>query len=144
MYENEIDLLDLPNEILFFIFKKLENIHVLYSFLGDNNQRLDAIVQDQMFTANLDFISISNSTGEICSITNSIFNRFHYSILPKIHENIKSVSIESNSIEQILCATVYPNLTELKLNNLNKSIVSQYFIGKEISVCYLLLFIYLI
>jgi hypothetical protein len=87
MYENEIDLLDLPNEILFFIFKKLENIHVLYSFLGDNNQRLDAIVQDQMFTTNLDFISISNSTDEICSITNSIFNRFHYSILPKIHEN---------------------------------------------------------
>lgn len=50
----------------------------------------------------------------------------------------KSVSIESNSIEQILCATIYPNLTELKLNNLNKSIVLQYFIGKEISVCYVI------
>lgn len=134
MYENEVHLLDLPNEILYFIFKKLDNIHVLYSFLGSNNERLNAIVQDEMFTTNLDFLSISNSTDENCStIIDSIFNRFHCSILPKIHQNIKSLSIESNAIKRILCAAVYSNLTELKLFNMNKVIASQIFIGKRFS-----------
>jgi len=110
--------------------KKLDNIDVLYSLLGINNQRLEIIAQEQIFTNTLNFVSISQSTDEISSISSSILNRFCSSILPKIHQNIKSLILESGSMECILRAGNYPNLTELKLFNLNKAIVSRYFMGK--------------
>ncbi len=50
MSGHKAHLLDLPNEILFFILKKLENVDVLYSLLGINNQRLDIITQEPIFS----------------------------------------------------------------------------------------------
>ena len=37
---DNVQLFDLPNEILFLILKKLDNTDVLYSLLGINNLRL--------------------------------------------------------------------------------------------------------
>ena len=134
MNQHNVHLLDLPNEILFFILKKLNNIDVLYSLLDIDNQRLDIIAQDQIFTNILNFVSISQSTNEISSISGSILDRFCVDILPRIHENVKSLTVESVSMECILRAGNYPNLTELKLFNFNKAIVSRYFMGK-IFIC---------
>jgi hypothetical protein len=116
--------------MLFLILKKLENIDVLYSLLGINNQRLDIIAQEQIFSNILNFVSMSQSTDEISSISDSILNQFCISILPRIHRNVKSLILESGSMECILGASHYPNLTELKLFNFNKAIVSRYFMGK--------------
>ncbi|CAF3591661.1 unnamed protein product [Rotaria sp. Silwood1] len=129
MNQHNVHFLDLPNEILFFILKKLDNIHVLYSLLGINNQRLHIIAQEQIFTNILNFVSISQSTDEIFS---TILNRFCTSILPIIHKNIKSIIVDSNSMEYILRASNYPNLTELKLFNFNKTIVSRYFMDDSL------------
>jgi hypothetical protein len=134
MNQRSFHLLHLPNEILFLILKKLDNINVLHSLLGINNQRLEIIAQEQIFTNILNFVSISQSTDEISSISSSILNRFCISILPKIHQNVKSLILESGSMECILRAGNYPNLTQLKLFNLNKAIVSRYFMGK-IFIC---------
>ncbi|CAF4057254.1 unnamed protein product [Rotaria sp. Silwood1] len=123
-------LLDLPNEILFLILRKLENIDVLYSLMNINNQRLHDIVQDQVFTNILNFVLVLQSTDEISSISGSILDRFCVDILPRIHENVKSLTVDSVSMERILGAGNYPNLTEFKLYNFNKSIVSHYFTGK--------------
>ncbi|CAF3672351.1 unnamed protein product [Rotaria sp. Silwood1] len=128
MNQHNIRLLDLPNEILFLILKKLDNIDVLYSLLGINNQRLNIIAQEQNFTNILNFVSISQSTDEISSISAAILNRFCIDILPRIHKNVKSLSIESIYLEYILGAGHYPNLTELKLFNLNKEIFLRYLI----------------
>jgi hypothetical protein len=130
MNRNIVHLLDLPNEILFIILKKLDNVDVLYSLLGINNQRLELIAQEQIFTNILNFVSKSQSTDEISSISSTILDRFCISILPKIYENIKSLIIESGSMEHIFRAGNYPNLTKLQIFNFNKSIVSKYFIGK--------------
>jgi hypothetical protein len=130
MTQHRIHLLDLPNEILFLILKKLENVDVLYSLLGINNQRLDIIAQEQIFTNTLNFVSISQSNDEICSISDSILDRFCISILPRIQENVKSLIIESDSMECILRAGIYLNLTELKIFNFNNAIASRYFMGK--------------
>jgi hypothetical protein len=130
MNQHNVHLLDLPNEILFFILKKLNNIDVLYSLLDIDNQRLDIIAQDQIFTNILNFVSISQSTNEISSISDSILDRFCDYILPRVHDNIKSLTVESVSMECILRARNYPNLTELKLYNFNKATVSRYFMGK--------------
>jgi hypothetical protein len=130
MNQHNVELLDLPNEILFLILKKLDNIDVLHSLMGINNQRLDIIVQNQTFTNNLNFVSIL-SNSDISSISDLIVDRFCSDILPKIHHNIKSLTLESASMERILLATSYPNLARLKLFNINQQIVSHYFKSKN-------------
>ncbi len=130
MNQHNVHLLDLPNEILFLILRKLGNVDVLYSLLGINNQRLEIVAQQEIFTNILNFVSISRSTDEIASIPVSILVRFCASILPRIHINVKTLILESSSMERILHAATYPNLTELNIFNFNKTIVSRYFMGK--------------
>ena len=123
-------LLDLPNEILFLIFKKLDNIDVLYSLLDINNQQLDILAQQQIFSTILNLVSKSETNDQICSIPNSMLDRFCVSILPRVHQNIKSLTVVPSSIEDVLRVGDYPNLTELKLVNFNKEALSRHFISK--------------
>ncbi|CAM4841158.1 unnamed protein product [Rotaria magnacalcarata] len=108
MNEHNVHLLALPNEILFLILKKLDNIDVLYSLLGINNQRLDIIAQQQ------------------------IFNRFCVDILPRVHQNVISLIVEFGSLECILRVGNYPNLTELQLFNFNKAVISRCFMDDSL------------
>ncbi|CAF3342448.1 unnamed protein product [Rotaria sp. Silwood2] len=94
-------------------------MNVLYSLLDVNNQRLDIIAQEQIFTNNLNFV-LTLSNDEISPISDSIFDRFGFNILPRIHHNVKSLTLESASMERILRVADYPNLTKLKLFNFNK------------------------
>ena len=130
MNQHTVHLLDLPDEILFLILKKLENVNVLYSLLGTNNQRLEILALEQIFSSILNFVSISQSTNETSSISDSILDRFCIGIIPRIHKNVKSLIVESISMKRILRAGIYPNLIELKIFNFNKAIVSRYFMGK--------------
>ncbi|CAF3387836.1 unnamed protein product [Rotaria sp. Silwood2] len=125
---SNVGLLDLPNEILFIILKKLDNMDVLYSLLDVGNQRLKMIVQKKMFTKTLNLV-VTTSFDDILSITDSILDRFCINILPKINLNVKSLILESGSMERILLAADYPNLVELKLFNFNDKIVLHYFRG---------------
>ncbi len=50
MNQSDIHFLDLSNEILLIILKKLDNIDVLYSLFGINNKRLDILAQDDVFS----------------------------------------------------------------------------------------------
>jgi hypothetical protein len=61
-----------------------------------------------------------------------MLNQFYTSILPKIDHNIETLVLEPSSMENILLAANYPNLSEIKIFNFNKSIVSRYFTGKLI------------
>jgi len=61
MNQSNVGLLDLPNEILLIILKKLNNMHVLYSLLAVDNQRLDILAQENTFTNTLNF-------GSFCSL----------------------------------------------------------------------------
>lgn len=130
MNSHQRHLLDLPNEILYLIFKKLNNIDVLYSLLDIDNQRLDILAQQQMFSTILNFVSPSEINEQICSISDSMLNRFSVSILPRVHKNVKSLIVEPISMECILRAGAYPNLTELKVFNFNKEFVSRHFTSK--------------
>ncbi|CAF2881307.1 unnamed protein product [Rotaria sp. Silwood2] len=124
MNEHNIHPLDLPNEILFLILKILDKIDVLFSLLGINNQRLDIIAQEQIFINLFNFVSSSQSADEISSIPGLVLDRFCIDILPRVHQNVKSLILEPVSLECILRAGSYPNLTELRLFNFSKTVVS--------------------
>ncbi|CAF3475243.1 unnamed protein product [Rotaria socialis] len=133
MNQYDLHLLDLPNEIIFIILNKLNNRDVLYSLLGiDNSQRLHIIAQDKIVTNILNFVSIS-STSDISSISNRKLDRFCNEILPQIHRSVNCLVPESVSIERILLAAEYPNLTQLRIFNVKEEIVSRYFKGNELT-----------
>jgi hypothetical protein len=115
-----MNLLTLPNEILLIILKKLDNMDVIYSLLGNRIERLELLAQDEIFTNTLNFVSTNDS----------IIDRFSMSILPRIQSNIKYLIVDGMTMSHVLFATDYPNLTKLKIFKFNQDIVSRYFTGK--------------
>ncbi|UJR11114.1 hypothetical protein I4U23_015296 [Adineta vaga] len=99
---SDVQLTDLPDEILQMIFKKLTNIEVLYSLL-DVNKRLHSLANDSFFTEHLTFLV--HSVNEI---------------LPNIHSKIKWLNLEPLSMRDILSATDYPNLHGLTLLHIER------------------------
>jgi hypothetical protein len=125
---SSVHLLDLPNEMLFNILKKLDNADVLYSLLGIKNERLEKIIQDEFFSNTLNIALITRNT----TIINSILDRFCDYILPRIYFNVKCLIVEPESMERILLATPYPNLTELKIFNFQHDSSIHYFTSKQV------------
>ncbi|CAF1444063.1 unnamed protein product [Rotaria sordida] len=107
-----VQLIDLPDEILMIILKKLSNVLVLYSLI-DVNKRLNTIVCDSTFTSHLTLMRYF-SDDCIYPLPDLMLGRF-LQILPEIHHNIKWLNLESSSMERILLATNYPNLYGLGL-----------------------------
>ncbi|CAF1322719.1 unnamed protein product [Rotaria sordida] len=104
-------------------------MNVLYSLLDVDNQRLDIIAQENIFTNTLNFV-LTTFTNDISSISNAIVDRFCIHILPRIHHNVKCLIVDSVFMERILRTADYPNLTELKLFSFNGKIASRYFTDK--------------
>ena len=123
-----IQLNDLPDEILIYIFKKLSNVKVLYSLSGVN-KRLNKIVHDFVFTNDLSLL-MSTSDDGVYSLSDQILNRFCLYILPKIHQKIQWLHLESRSMERILCTTNYPNLYAISLHNIQAKTARDLFTGK--------------
>ncbi|CAF2018155.1 unnamed protein product [Rotaria magnacalcarata] len=118
MNRSSIHLLDLPDEILLIILKKLNNIDVLYSLLDINNGRLNILAQENTFINTVKFITID----DMCLI-----DRFCSDILPRIHQNVKCFIIDPVFMERILLATTYPNLNKLEIFHFQQQIVLNYF-----------------
>ncbi|CAF1019718.1 unnamed protein product [Rotaria sordida] len=114
-----IGLSDLPAEILMIIFKKLNNLDVLYSLQGVN-QRLNHIIYDPIFTSRLTFVKRLLHNFIDVFHCNMVLNRFCLQILPEIHDKIKWLDLESSSMKYILHAAHYPNLHTLGLYNINQ------------------------
>ncbi|CAM4815973.1 unnamed protein product [Rotaria magnacalcarata] len=118
MNRSSIHLLDLPDEILLIILKRLNNIDVLYSLLDINNGRLNILAQENTFINTVKFITID----DMCLI-----DRFCSDILPRIHQNVKCFIIDPVFMERILLATTYPNLNKLEIFHFQQQIVLNYF-----------------
>ncbi|CAF4548808.1 unnamed protein product [Rotaria sp. Silwood1] len=126
---------DLPDEILMIIFKKINNLEVLYSLQGVN-QRLNKIVQDSTFTSRLTFVKRCSDNFIDLFHCNMMLNRFCLQILPEIHDKIKWLDLESSSMKNVLCAADYPNLYGLGLYNINEESVRCLFTGKKFQLNY--------
>ncbi|CAF0988982.1 unnamed protein product [Rotaria magnacalcarata] len=123
-----VQLNDLPDEILVIILKKLAKVEVLYS-LFDVNKRLNKISHDTVFTNDLPTL-MSASDDLIYSLPDQILDRFCSYILPKIHEKIEWLHLESRSMERILLATNYPNLYGISLHNIQPKTAINLFTGR--------------
>jgi len=126
MSQSVVHLLDLPDEILLIILKKLNNIDVLYSLLNINNERLYLLAQERTFSNILNFVSIDNNS----SIDHRRLDWFCINILPKIHYNVEFLISESVLLKCLLLAGDYPNLTKLELFNFKQEIALNHFTSK--------------
>ncbi|CAF4961290.1 unnamed protein product [Rotaria sp. Silwood1] len=129
-----VQLKDLPDELLIFIFKQMNNIEVFYTLFGIN-ERLDLILQDSIFTNRLNFLKRSSKKFLNIFSPDIIFDRFCLQILPAVREKIQWLDVESSSLKQILCAADYPNLYRLGLFNIEEETIKSLFTGKKISKC---------
>ena len=120
-----MSILDLPNEILLIIFKKLNNIDLFYSLMGIH-RKLDQVACDVDLTKAVDLATVS--TYE----TSDMVDRFCIYILPRIQNNVETLVIQASLLPRILYAKTYPNLHKLTLLNLDKDMASRYFSSKPI------------
>ncbi len=124
---NHLNILDLPNEILLKIFNKLNMVDVLYS-LVDVNKRFDQLLLNPLYIRHLD-MTTKSCFDRTFSIDNQVLNRICFEILPRIHQQIKQLTLESHSMKSILLAVNYPELYSLSLVNFQEEILFQYLTG---------------
>ncbi|CAF3888562.1 unnamed protein product [Rotaria sp. Silwood1] len=122
------NILDLPDEVLFIIFKKLNIIDAFYS-LSDINQRFNRLALDFLYIRHLDMTTITNMNSlynQISSIDPQLLSRICQKILPPLHHEVYKLTVEQDSMKQILLAANYPRLYSLSLINFEEKIIYQY------------------
>ena len=130
-HNNRLNILNLPNEILLIIINKLNMVDVLYS-LVDVNERFDHLVLHSSYIHNLNIIdmtTINSCFDGIFIIHNHVLNRICEKILPRIHLQIKELTVDQHSIQRILCIVHYPQLYSLSLVNFREKWLFQYLTG---------------
>jgi hypothetical protein len=128
---DNLNILDLPDEILLIIFNKLNTIDVLYS-LVDVNERFDRLVFNSLDIRNLDTTNMVMKSyyDRTFSIDNNVLSRISEKILPRIHHQLNELIVEQNSMKHILVNANYPQLDSLSLVNFEKEILFQNLTGK--------------
>ncbi|CAF4082841.1 unnamed protein product [Rotaria sordida] len=136
---NNLNILDLPNEILLIIFNKLNKVDVLYS-LFDITQRLNQLILDPFYIRNLNMTSMTMKSFYDCiySIDNQVLDRICKNVLPRIYHQINELIVEQYSIERILHTISYPQLYSLTLMNFSEEVLFNYLTNNTI-LCKLLI-----
>ncbi|CAF1418285.1 unnamed protein product [Rotaria sordida] len=124
---NKVNTLDLPNEILLFIFNKLKTIDVLYS-LVDVNERFNRLIFNSLHIRNLDMTNMVMKSyfNRNFSMDKNVILRISEKILPRISHQLNELIVERYSIEYILFPFNYPQLYSLSLINFQEKILFQY------------------
>jgi hypothetical protein len=123
-----VHLNDLPVELLVIIFRKLNNCDLFYSLFGINKQ-LDRILNDPLFTNDLRLVSSADDV--IHPLSNAMMERFCLEVLPKIHQKIRSLTVESLHMERIFRVDDYPNLCKLCLTSIERETLVNLLNGKR-------------
>jgi len=126
---NHLNILDLPDEILYIIFSKLNVVDILSS-LVNVNRRFDRLALDSLYICDLDMTStMSINSHETSSIDTQVLTRICSNILPRIHHQVHKLTVEECSMKQILLAGNYPQLYSLSLVNFQEEVLYQYLSG---------------
>ncbi|CAF3949473.1 unnamed protein product [Rotaria sordida] len=104
-------------------------IHLTYEAQRCVNKRLNTIVRDPIFTSHLTLMRCLLDDS-ICPLPDSMLDRFCSQILPEIHCQIKWLDLESSSMERILRAANYPNLSGLGLLDIDLETAQSLFVDE--------------
>jgi hypothetical protein len=127
MEHKAVHLLDLPDEILLIIMKKLGAVDVLHSLLSVN-KRIDKMAKHFTHTKYLDF-STMLPNGHSRSASCDKLKRFCHHILPQTCQNLEELIVHQQWMYRILLACQYPNLRKISIINCVPSRISKYSTG---------------
>jgi hypothetical protein len=128
---NHLILIDLPDEILFIILKKLNTVDAFYSFV-DVNRRFNRLALDSQYVRDLDLTTkknIDSMDDKTSPIDIQFLSRICEQILPRIHHHVQKLIVEQDLMKQVLLAGNYPQLYSLSLVNVQEEILYQYLTG---------------
>jgi hypothetical protein len=128
---NHLILIDLPDEILFIILKKLNTVDAFYS-LVDVNRRFNRLALDSQYVRDLDLTTMKNIDSmddKTSPIDIQFLSRICEKILPRIHHHVQKLIVEQDLMKQVLLAGNYPRLYSLSLVNVQEEILYQYLTG---------------
>ena len=137
-----VQLDDLPDEILIIIFQKLSS-STLFCSLKTVNKRFNRLVHDSIFTNRLTLVRFIREhlfqepllrRLLVFPLLDRVLDRFCLQILPEIHEKVQWLCLESSSMERVLRATDYPNLSALSLWDIDTDDAKNLFSGKIYSI----------
>jgi len=126
-----MNILDLPDEILFIIFQKLDLIDVFYSCIKVN-RRFNRLVLDSFFLHDLNMTTIKdiNSLYDQTSSTDpKVLSRICEKILPRIYDQTYKLTVDEYSAKYMFLASNYSKLYSLSLINFQKEVLHQYLTG---------------
>jgi hypothetical protein len=121
---NDINILDLPDEMLLIILSKLNMVDVFYS-LVDLNKRFNQLVFDPLYIHHLD-LTAKTSLDHNSPVDNQVFDQIRTKVLPRIHYKVNKIMVTSPSIEFIFNTVDYPQLHSLSLLNFQQETLLQY------------------
>ncbi|CAF2941813.1 unnamed protein product [Rotaria sp. Silwood2] len=130
---NNLNILDLPNEILLIIFNKLNKVDVLYS-LVDITQRFNQLALDPFYILNLNMTSktMKSFYDHVYLIDNQVLDRICKNILPRIYRQINELIVEQYSMERVLHTINYPQLYSLTLMDFSEEVLFNYLTNNTI------------
>jgi len=124
-----ISIMDLPDEMIIKIWNNLNNIDVLYSFVGVN-KRFDTLVRDQLYTRSIQLAEKTSKTNKYYPLSDSIIDRYCLYILPQIHHCIECLILEPFSMERILLSCHFSRLRKLIFIKINGDFIFRHFNSK--------------
>ncbi|CAF1339688.1 unnamed protein product [Rotaria sordida] len=125
---DNLNIVELPDEILFIIFKKLNTIDVFHSLVGVN-QQFDRLALDPLNVRDLDMTDImiiKSLYDKTPSIDTETLSKICSKILPRIHRQVHKLTVEQYSTKDILLAANYSELYSLSLINFQAKILYKY------------------
>ena len=133
---NQLNLLNMPDEILLMILTELNMVDVLYS-LADVNRRLNRVAHDSLYIRHLDLrglTTISARWNQLFPTDQHVVSRICEKILPRIHEQVHQLTVEPYSMKDILAAVNYPQLYSLSLRSFEDEALHQCLTGKCVDI----------
>jgi hypothetical protein len=125
MNDSIVGIMDLPDEMIIKIWNNLNNIDVLYSFVGVN-KRFNKLIRDVVYTRSIQL----TEKEKYRSLPDSMIERYCLDILPSIHSCIECLILEPFSMERIFLSCEYPRLRKLIFTKIREDFIFRHFTGK--------------
>ena len=122
-----MNIVHLPDEMLYAISNKLNINDALYSLI-DVNERFDRLICDPLFIRSLD-LTAKSPFDKISPLDKPLLNKICKRVLPQVNEKVTKMIIEPTTIGQILETVDYPQLRSLSLIDFQQETILQHLTG---------------